>query len=339
VSKLHWENNFADLVLQAATPQGSTYAVLDLAQLGRDGFAARFSLPHPRNALPEWKTLGVFQDVASAQQCCTEHYTGRWQTIARVAANTVRDRMSAGWSLERALNTPARTTTGPRYQRFSIEQLQQIKASGIHYNVIWSRVKNGMPFEQAITTPANYKLRGHSRLSFFSAEQLQEMKASGIYPETIRYRMEKMGMPFKQAVTTPLRCQSKVFSIEQLREIKACGIRIRTVRQRVKNGMPFERAITLPPQPPSGPPKRSGIADAARAHGLEPSVVYNRLQLGWSLERALTTTTKVVTKLFSDAQLQQIKASGIHYNVVRQRVKKGIPFEQALFEQAITQLP
>jgi hypothetical protein len=74
--KLHWENNFANLVLQTTTHAGE-YAVLDLAQLGhRIGYAAHFSPPHRKRELPEWLPLGVFPDVVSAQQRCSAHFLG-----------------------------------------------------------------------------------------------------------------------------------------------------------------------------------------------------------------------------------------------------------------------
>jgi hypothetical protein len=52
VSKLHWENNFAGLMLQASTPRNGSYAVVDLAQLGhRAGFGARFAPAHRKSVM------------------------------------------------------------------------------------------------------------------------------------------------------------------------------------------------------------------------------------------------------------------------------------------------
>jgi hypothetical protein len=77
VSKLHWENNFAGLALQASTPRDGAYAVLDMSGLGySDGYAARFSPPHRRSVMPEWLSLGKFRTIEAAQRRCEAHFTG-----------------------------------------------------------------------------------------------------------------------------------------------------------------------------------------------------------------------------------------------------------------------
>jgi hypothetical protein len=75
--KLLWEDNFDMLVLQAGTPRGDTYAVLNFERLGcGDGFGARYAAPHSRSERPDWISLGKFRVIEAAQRRCEEHYFG-----------------------------------------------------------------------------------------------------------------------------------------------------------------------------------------------------------------------------------------------------------------------
>jgi hypothetical protein len=75
--------------------------------------------------------------------------------------------------------------------------------------------------------------------------------------------------------------------------------------------------------------KKKSIAERARARGLSPRTVQERMKRGWSLGRALTAQGQK-TLSFSTEQRQRIKESGLKYNTVYIRMKRGQTFEGAI---------
>jgi hypothetical protein len=83
---MKWENNFANLVLQATTPDGASYAVIDLLPLGHGiGYMAHYAVPHRRSERPNWASLGEFRSREAAILRCEQHYTGESYTPAEAA--------------------------------------------------------------------------------------------------------------------------------------------------------------------------------------------------------------------------------------------------------------
>ena len=69
--------------------------------------------------------------------------------------------------------------------------------------------------------------------------------------------------------------------------------------------------------------KEKGLGELARARGLSPRTLQDRIKRGWSLERALAARGK--TFGFSSKQLQQIKSSGFKYSTIYACARRPCP--------------
>jgi hypothetical protein len=75
--------------------------------------------------------------------------------------NIVRDRVKAGWSIEKAITNPPRYTQ----PRLTIEQRKIAKQNNLDLHAVRSRLDRGWDIEKAITTPAIDKYKGGKNLS------------------------------------------------------------------------------------------------------------------------------------------------------------------------------
>lgn len=74
-----------------------------------------------------------------------------------VRADTVRWRLRKGWTLEEALNTPARNKAPNRTK-------ERVESSGVPYATAKRRIRQGWTPEQAVITPKRYKRETPKRL-------------------------------------------------------------------------------------------------------------------------------------------------------------------------------
>jgi hypothetical protein len=118
---------------------------------------------------------------------------------------TVQARVRNGMPLRQALNTPSMQDGTIR--RFSPEQHRRIKESGLGYNVVWYRVvKEGMPFEKAIATPARVVGAGARPPGGVSVSATA--RAHGLKPGALHWRMNERGLSLEQALAQALAAQA-----------------------------------------------------------------------------------------------------------------------------------
>lgn len=77
---------------------------------------------------------------------------------------------------------------------------------------------------------------------------------------------------------------------------------------------------------PGEPLREMSLAAKARAAGFAPHIVWNRLDHGWTEERALSTPVGATRRALSD----KAHAVGLPPDMVRRRMREGMSEEQAL---------
>lgn len=115
------------------------------------------------------------------------------------------------------------------------------------------------------------------------------------------------------------------------------GITADQLRGRINTGWELERAVTLPPRPPRV--TSDHWRSVAEENGISYDLFWTRMKkLGWSEERAATTTKEVAhkekaaksAKFITLEEAEVAKQNGILRMTVRHRIKAGWTREDAL---------
>jgi hypothetical protein len=81
---------------------------------------------------------------------------------------------------------------------------------------------------------------------------------------------------------------------------------------------------------PGEPMREQSLAAKSRDAGLPPSVVWNRIDHGWSEDRALSIAKGVKTRNHPNCLAAKARAAGLPPDMVRRRVREGWSEERAL---------
>jgi hypothetical protein len=119
----------------------------------------------------------------------------------------------------------------PRYQCETVIR-DAARARGLKPDTVRSRMRRGLPLEQALTSGVL-----NSR---FSAEQLQKIITSGVHYMAV-WRRVINGMQFEQAIEQAIIKKNTIKIAPIAREH---GLNPDTVRHRIKQGLPLEQALT-----------------------------------------------------------------------------------------------
>lgn len=122
------------------------------------------------------------------------------------------------------------------------------------------------------------------------------------------------------------------------------GISYGALKTRLENGWEFERALTSPVVHNEILIEYNGqthpLKRWARIYGMCPSTVKGRMDRGWSFEEAISTPPKEApfkTLLFeykgeSHTVSEWSKLTGIPYNTIKNRIKKGLDMHNVLHD-------
>lgn len=175
----------------------------------------------------------------------------------------LRARFINGWSLDKAITTPARHRAPPApckdhlgNEHASLSAMA--KAWGVHVEILKSRLKACWGLEAALTVP----------------------------PGSIRKCKDHLGNEYPTFMAMA----------------KAWGVNVRTLVSRFERGWLPEKALTAKPlfvTYPKGKPCRDHLGNEyksfsamAKAWGVSPKALTARLSKSWVLERALTTPVR-----------------------------------------------
>jgi hypothetical protein len=184
-----------------------------------------------------------------------------WALDYGIPAHLIRNRLRKGWSVERAITEPMRTTPGERlkeneapeqpkpcalytYNGRTLTPREWAEETGLKIEVIYNRAKRGMPLDAPC--------REFMRVYHYNGRSLpihQWAKELGINKSTLNSRL-RSGCSFEKAVTFDGRAQLYEHNGRKmtLRDwAQELGTTPRNIRRRIKKcGMSFEEAITKP---------------------------------------------------------------------------------------------
>jgi hypothetical protein len=105
----------------------------------------------------EWRTIG--EQANNRRDNRLLEFAGRTQTVAQWARKfgispiTIGSRLRDGWSVKRALTTPAKVIDILEFNGKKQNLAQWSAEFGISYDTLWRRMKRGWSIEKALTTP------------------------------------------------------------------------------------------------------------------------------------------------------------------------------------------
>ena len=196
------------------------------------------------------------------KQPYTDHLCNRYKSVAdmcerwNIHPKTFEDRIRAGWSLEKALKTPAKKTSsikdhlGNKFKSVS----EMCKHWNINRSTFEFRLNSGWTLEKTLTTPAvknnSTKCRDHLNNEF---ESLSEMcKYWDIHSNTFTCRIAS-GWSLKKALTEPMDKNRVMTCFDHLGNkyksmtemAKAWNISSQALTYRLKHGYSLEHALTI----------------------------------------------------------------------------------------------
>ena len=278
----------------------------------------------------------------------------------RVSVSTLRKRLAAGWTMERALTTPARPV--PHFTAFgetktAIEWARDPRCA-VNLSTLRGRLAQGWDNERALITPTTetrdarrprYTAFGETKSR---TEWLQDPRCL-VTRATLRHRLGR-GWELERALTTPTDFARDIHPVTAFGETKTllawahdsrCVIGERGLLTRLQQGWLPEEALTIPGYHDD---QRTLVAFGERktlADWLQDArcranarVVRHRLREGWEAERALTMPggfnhnghytafgeTKTVAGWSADERCR------VPHIVLLQRLRRGWPLEQSL---------
>lgn len=253
---------------------------------------------------------GKYVELIKVKMYCKEHganeFTVMQHYLNRKEENPdIRDIVKA--LLEKKENQTV-TYHGKKYPNFSkaISDLE-IKESP---STIKNRMeKHGMSFEEVIDVdPRMFKggrIFNYKGKVYYSFQELSE--GVGVPEGTLRKRLKK-GMSVEEAVEAPrnqivknrevISYKGKTYKMwsEFLEENPLFKRARSSIQQRRERGMSIEEALDDYAKKNFVTDHKGNVfrnnTERSLEYGLNPTTVRNRLMLGWSLEKALTTPTK-----------------------------------------------
>jgi hypothetical protein len=195
----------------------------------------------------------------------------------------------------------------------SLSSLIRKHDNKIATSTVRARMKKGWSLERALAEPIKYRRNPNS---FSSMEQ-----ARGLPENTISRRMRECGMTLEEAVATPLMRQSPLSVVA-----RAHGMAPRTVRNRLKTGMPLDKALSTPVNWKRNftPEQQQQIT----ASGIKHKTVVSRMQKGMSFKEAISIRRIKVCRTSGIAAMA--RARGMAPQLVRRRMSRGWLLEDAL---------
>jgi hypothetical protein len=158
-----------------------------------------------------------------------------WALDYGIPAARILERLSRGWSVDRAITQPMKVIKGkvlpdedldgvnPRAHLYTHEGqtltiAEWAQRAGISASTLTRRLRHGVPIAEALT-PANRDLPyTHDGKTMTLAEWAEH---TGLGYSTLRYRVIRMGLPFADAIAMPLHAKpNKAGEIESLTKAK-----------------------------------------------------------------------------------------------------------------------
>lgn len=320
---------------------------------------------HPDNCA--WTALSNMAEIGAAaprelQAFGQAHTVEEWSRDVRcsVSVSTLRKRLDAGWTLERAMTTPPREV--PHYTAFgetkSATAWVRDPRCVVTLSTVRGRLAHGWKLEQALTTPTTetrerhtprYTAFGetHSRTEWLCDPRCQVTRA------TLRQRLAR-GWTLERALTAPPGVARDLHMLTAWGETKTvlawahdprCVLGARGLLARMQQGWPPEEALTIPSRQDTQRMLLAFGVSRTLAAWLQdprcqagPRVIRQRLRQGWNVEQALTTPgglsrlsqvtafgeTQSVAAWAADARCQ------VSRTLLMQRLRKGWSPENAL---------
>lgn len=159
------EQTIADWALDYGIP-----AAVIVARLER-GLSAEQAITLPMQTAPGQKIIDEAFDRYIAKTCFTSKslisHAGKTLTISAWAnrlgmkSKDIQNRLCAGWSIERALNTPMSSQQGTPIEITHAGKTQSLSVwteqVGIEKNALYHRLRNDWSIEDALNTPAGMR--------------------------------------------------------------------------------------------------------------------------------------------------------------------------------------
>jgi len=227
-----------------------------------------------------------------------------WARDARCTVSMVAlyGRVNLGWDLERALTTP--TTTARTLCAFgdakTLADWVADPRCAVPLQTLKSRLKSGWTLERALTTP----LMTPQTVTAFGETQTLTAWTHDARCSVNKACLEsriRLGWEPERAVTTPsMEPVYEAFGEQQimgawLRDPR-CAVNYECLRCRLRLGWTFEKALTTPSYAGSWPTYQAfGETKTLAAWTRDPRCLVrkrnlkSRIQMGWAMERALTT--------------------------------------------------
>lgn len=239
-----------------------------------------------------------------------------WSKELDIGYQTLHSRLlRLGWSVERALTTPVKTTSGaPVTHVYTHEGRTQelrdwAKELDMGYHILYGRFRRGWSVKRALTTPR--KPQGKFITYDGQTQRVSDWaKELGVHSHTLHSRLNA-GWTIKEAFTTPLRQKRTSYRhprarlytydgrtqslLEWAREL---GFAKGTLISRLKLGWTVEQALSLGHyERPVSYHRQSytyqGKTQTLKAWSQELDIayrsLYSRLRRGWPVEKAFAT--------------------------------------------------
>ena len=123
---------------------------------------------------------------------------------------------------------------------------------------------------------------------YITDEDYEEAQKNGINKNRLQARVLRLGWSIKRAKTQPI-MKKKNITDEQLKIAKENGVDRRGILSRMsQSGMTLEEAISRPKK--QGMPRKfpDWVYEEAQKNGIHYCTVNQRVNMGWSLEKACT---------------------------------------------------
>ena len=225
------------------------------------------------------------------------------------------------------------------------------KAYNISYHGLWTRIKSGMPTQEALKEllSARFTVKDHLGNLFDTENEM--CRHWGIDSNIYRYRITH-GWSMEKALTTPVKCSKGCKdhldnlypTIEAM--CKHYNIKKSSYKNRIRSGWSVEAALTTPVNHSvalisNGAKDHLGnyyqnIEEMCKHYNRSPQTFFYRLRHGWSLEKALTCEDGVSCKIedgFGGSRsslLELASTYNVSYDTLRSRIKCSIETTVAL---------
>ena len=264
------------------------------------------------NGIKHGKPLSELLMIKRKTNEISDHLGNKFKSKADMARHwgiepvILHSRLSVGWSLEQALNTPQETGAmatpgGIRDHKgiLYINKKEMCKAYGIEYSTFKCRMSEGWDLERALTTP---KIK------------------------RIRSSVDHNGNKFD---TFKSMCNH-------------WGINVITVDNRLRNGWSLEDALETPVIKNQKPNKDhlgitySSFDEMCYAYDISPDAVYKRLQSGFTLDEALTKDIerKNISLEYNGKYFTSIskfcKEYNLEYNKALKLIRNGVDLTEVI---------